>query len=215
MPLPRALRSLLRQKPTVAPVPNRALIAVTGSQAGEFLSGLTAASVPADPRRGHFYTAFLNAQVCILPGYTTAFAYLVTTQGRVLHDVFIWAQDTPKGGPGYLIEYDAHSSDAPPLLPMLKRHVLRSKVKLREVTEEYDVWAAFGSTESSSHWDIERRWAYARSGVVEPTWHESEALPWGWERGVLRDRRAVGMGERLLVRKGDRRKHPISVFLPP
>ena len=63
MPLPRALRALACAKPTVAPVPGRALIAVTGSQAGEFLNGLTAASVPNSPSRGHFYTAFLQAQV--------------------------------------------------------------------------------------------------------------------------------------------------------
>ena len=33
---------------------------------------------------------------------------------------------------------------------MLQRHVLRSKVKLRDVTEEYDVWAAWGSEKERS-----------------------------------------------------------------
>ena len=63
MPLPPVLRSLVRRTPTVAHVPNRALISVTGSQAAEFLNGLTAASVPGHPQ-SHFYTAFLHAQVC-------------------------------------------------------------------------------------------------------------------------------------------------------
>ena len=62
----------------------------------------------------------------------------------MLHDVFIWAHTTPAGRQGYLLEYDAQPSEAPPMLPMLKRHVLRSKVKLQDVSEEYDVWAAWG-----------------------------------------------------------------------
>ena len=134
-------------------------------------------------------------------------------QGRVLHDVFVWTQETPKGTPQYIVEYDASPSEAPPLLPMLKRHVLRSKVKLRDVSEEYDVWAAFGPSESFPEWETERQWTFARSGVVEPVWSDASVLPWGWSRGLLRDRRAVGMGERLLVRKGDRRKHTLSLAL--
>ncbi|TBU32063.1 Aminomethyltransferase folate-binding domain-containing protein [Dichomitus squalens] len=184
MPLPPVLRSLVRSTPTVANIPHRAVISVTGSQAAEFLNGLTAASVPGHPQ-SHFYTAFLHAQ------------------GRVIHDIFIWAHTTPKGTPGYLIEYDGHPSEAPALLPMLKRHVLRSKVKLRDATEEYDIWQAWGSEREES-WETERQWDFARSGVIEPRWDKGEEWPWGSSQGVLRDRRAVGMGHRLLVRKGDR-----------
>lgn len=62
MPLPPILRSLVRKTPTVAPIPHRAVISVSGSQAAEFLNGLTAASVPGHPQ-SHFYSAFLHAQV--------------------------------------------------------------------------------------------------------------------------------------------------------
>ncbi len=62
MPLPPVLRSLVRKVPTVAPIPHRAVISVSGSQAAEFLNGLTAASVPGHPQ-SHFYSAFLHAQV--------------------------------------------------------------------------------------------------------------------------------------------------------
>lgn len=62
MPLPPLLRSLVRRTPTIAPVPRRALISVTGSQAAEFLNGLTAASVPGHPD-SHFYSVFLHAHV--------------------------------------------------------------------------------------------------------------------------------------------------------
>lgn len=126
-------------------------------------------------------------------------------KGRVLYDVFIYAHQTPAGKQGYLIEYDSRQSEAPPLLPMLKKHVLRSKVKLRDVSDEYDVWAAWGS-EKETKWETKRMWNFARSGAVEPVWDSEPVWPWGTEPGVLRDRRAVGMGHRLLVRKGDRRK---------
>ncbi|KAI0824603.1 Aminomethyltransferase folate-binding domain-containing protein [Trametes gibbosa] len=184
MPLPPALRALIRNTPSVAPVPHRAVISVTGSQAAEFLNGLTAASVPRHPY-SHFYSAFLHAQ------------------GRVLHDVFIYAHTNPAGRSGYLVEYDARPSEAPPVLPTLKRYVLRSKVKLRDVSDEYDVWATWGS-EAERSWETERQWDFAQSGVIEPVWAQTGEWPWGSAPGLLRDRRAVGMGARLLVRKGDR-----------
>jgi folate-binding Fe-S cluster repair protein YgfZ len=59
--LPPALQSLLRTTPTIAPIPNRALLSITGSQATQWLNGLLSSTVP-DPPRGHFYSAFLHAQ---------------------------------------------------------------------------------------------------------------------------------------------------------
>ncbi|KAI0771921.1 Aminomethyltransferase folate-binding domain-containing protein [Trametes elegans] len=182
--LPRALRALVRNTPTVAPVPQRAVLSITGSDAAEFLNGLTAGTTPAQ-RQNHHYTAFLHAQ------------------GRVLYDAFIYAHTTPTGRPGYLVEYDARPSRAPEMIPMLRRYVLRSKVKLRDVTDEYDVWAAWG-TEKEAAWETERQWAFTLSGVIEPVWEPEGEWPWGSEPRVVRDRRAVGMGHRLLVPKGDR-----------
>ena len=127
-------------------------------------------------------------------------------QGRVLHDIFIWAHTTPAGRQGYLVEYDARPSEAPEMIPMMKRHILRSRVKVKDVTEEYDVWAAWGSEKDRS-WETDRKWDFARSCVIEPVWDKNGEWPWGSTQGVLRDRRAVGLGHRLLVRKGDRRKH--------
>lgn len=132
----------------------------------------------------------------------------------MLHDIFIYAHTTPTGRSGYLVEYDGRPSEAPPILPMLKRYVLRSKVKLQDVTEEYDVWAAWGS-EAEKSWETERQWDFALSGVIEPVWRKDEEWPWGSTPGILRDRRAVGMGHRLLVRKGDRRKQSIVSYRLP
>ncbi|KAI0347288.1 Aminomethyltransferase folate-binding domain-containing protein [Trametopsis cervina] len=187
MTIPSALRALVRTTPTLAPIPRRALLSVRGSQASEFLSGLVASGVP--PPEGHYYTAFLHAQ------------------GRVMYDAFVHAHTTSDGKPGYLLEFDAHASEAQPLLAMLKRYVLRSKVKLSDVSDEFDVWGVWGS-EAEKRWEGERRWAGARSGVVEPVWNvegeEQKEWHWGVRGSALRDRRAVGMGERVVVRKGDK-----------
>jgi len=90
------------------------------------------------------------------------------------------------------------------MLSLLKRYVLRSKVKIRDVSEEYDIWAAWGNFKYA-HWETPRQWNWARSGVVEPKWDFSQ-WPWGAGDESILDRRAVGMGRRFLVKKGDRRK---------
>jgi folate-binding Fe-S cluster repair protein YgfZ len=119
-----------------------------------------------------------------------------------MYDVFLYTTTTSAGQPGYLLEYDSRPSEAPPLLPMLKRHILRSKVKIRDVSEEYGVWAAWGS---ESVPEKPKSLSWARSGVVEPTWGGSE-WPWGTQNEALTDRRAAGMGRRLLTRKSDQRE---------
>ncbi|KAG5638998.1 hypothetical protein H0H81_007906 [Sphagnurus paluster] len=79
----------------------------------------------------------------------------------------------------------------------MKRYILRSKVKIRDVSDQYDVWAAWGDSVP----ETPRQWAWARSGVVEPLWKRDQ-WPWGLKDGSILDRRAPGMGKRLLVEKG-------------
>ncbi|KAI9448314.1 Aminomethyltransferase folate-binding domain-containing protein [Lactarius indigo] len=180
MSTPAAARALMRATPTIVRLQNRGLISVSGSQAAEFLNGLLSTAVTAQSF-GSFYSSFLHAQ------------------GRVLYDAFIHATRDARSQPTYLIEYDATAPvDAPALLPMLKRHVLRSKVRLRDASDEYNVWAAWGH---GSEVGDSRRWTRAQSGAIEPEWDSS---PWGLEGEPLVDRRAEGMGTRRLVRTGDR-----------
>ncbi|KAH7930114.1 Aminomethyltransferase folate-binding domain-containing protein [Leucogyrophana mollusca] len=183
MPVPTFLRGLLRTTPTLAPIHNRSILSVSGSQATEFLNGLLASSLSARP----CFSAFLHAQ------------------GRVLYDVFVYTQPAAIAGhDSYLIEHDASPSEAPALLTLLKRYVLRSKVRIRDVSAEYDVWAAWGSEAEGG--TAKREWDFARSGAVEPVWRdvEAEKWPWGTEHGVLNDSRACRMGKRMLVAKGGR-----------
>lgn len=117
--------------------------------------------------------------------------------------------DSTTGAHGYLVEFDPRNGD-PSLLSILKRHVLRSKVKIRDVSDEYDVWAAWGSEKETS-WETQRKWSVAQSGVVEPVWDHEPSWPWGSEARVLRDRRAVGMGHRLLVKKDELREYLCAI----
>lgn len=124
-----------------------------------------------------------------------------------MYDIFLYATNE-----GYFLEYDSRASEAPPLLSYLKRHVLRSKVKIRDVSDEFDVWSAWGSV-MDREWESKREWLWGRSGAVEPVWTDSSNWPWGSLSHVIHDRRAVGMGRRLLVRKGDSRSS-IYLFVP-
>ncbi|CAA7259698.1 unnamed protein product [Cyclocybe aegerita] len=171
---PPLWQGLVRKTPSIAPLANRGLLSITGSQSTDFLNGLLGSSVQ-EPVRNQFST------------------------GRVMYDVFLYATTN-----GYLLEYDMAPSEAVSLSSYLKRHVLRSKVKIRSATEEYDVWAAWGSTKDHE-WETKRHWHWERSGAVEPVWNGSPSWPWGTGEGIILDRRAVGMGRRLLVRKGE---HP-------
>lgn len=66
MPPPPTIRHLLRSTPTIAPVPNRGLLYLSGSQATEFVNGLLASTVPKFGT-GPFFSAFIHAQVSTSP----------------------------------------------------------------------------------------------------------------------------------------------------
>ncbi|KAJ7700021.1 Aminomethyltransferase folate-binding domain-containing protein [Mycena rosella] len=180
--MPPPLRPLLQKIPTIARVPHRSVLSLAGPQASEFLNGILSTLVQAPPRP--FYSAFLHAQ------------------GRVLYDVFVYTRTDPKGQVGYHIDYDSRPSEAPPLLDLLKRYILRSKVKVRDASDEYDVWGVWGTPAEEE--EAERHWKWSEtSGIAEPIWNTADEWPWGAQDEVLHDRRAPGMGKRLLVRKGD------------
>lgn len=125
-------------------------------------------------------------------------------KGRVLYDLFIYPLKSEKAEEsGYLIEYDPRSSAAPPLLDTLKRYILRSKVKIRDVQSEWSVWAGWGPSNVDS--TFERCWHWAASQSIESNWKGSQS-PWAGEHTLqVHDRRVDGMGLREIVRQGDKR----------
>ncbi|KEP52082.1 aminomethyltransferase [Rhizoctonia solani 123E] len=165
-------------------LPSRSVLSVSGTDSKVFLNGIVASTIKDHP----FYTTFLSAQ------------------GRVLYDVFIYPHILD-GRPGYLIDYDNRSSDATPILALLKRHVLRSKVRIRDASNEWKVWSVWDSTSQGSSFPTVREWRTGRSGAVEPLYAEVEhQLGQEYPRDTVgtRDLRAPGMGDRLLVRAGDK-----------
>ncbi|KAG6872797.1 hypothetical protein C0995_006526 [Termitomyces sp. Mi166 len=183
----RFLRFFPKNIPTVAPVPHRAVLSLGGSDVSDFLNGILASHVtePKVPR----YSVFLNAQACVVVSHQP---------GRVLYDVFLYTSSDTTGKPIYLLDYDPRPSDAPGLITLLKRYVLRSKVKIRDLSEEYDVWASWGN---SAIPEMTRGWSWSHSGVIQPSWEGSE-WSWGNKNESVLDRRAPGMGKRFLVKKG-------------
>lgn len=132
---------------------------------------------------------------------------LTHLQGRIISEAFVHPH--PTDPTGFLIEHDARESEAPPLAAMLKRFVLRSKVKVAPVGDEWDVWASWGSPTPHA----ERLWKWSRSGCIEPVYAESVS-PWDAGRSVtLIDRRGPGLGKRMLVRKNDTRVFAKSIEL--
>jgi len=112
-----------------AHLPHRRLISLSGPDTAKFLQGLITNNV--DPnRQTPFYSAFLDAR------------------GRVLWDVFVWVWPelaAEKEHWACYIEVDEHEVEA--LKKHLKRHKLRSKVQIEDVSEDQvRVWAAWGST---------------------------------------------------------------------
>ena len=101
---------------------SRSLIRLTGPDVLPFLQGLLTANItrfelPSAAFRP-IYTAFLNAQ------------------GRILYDVFLWRGHEPNesGNAPWLIDVDAASRGG--LVAHLKKHKLRSKIKLENVSDE-------------------------------------------------------------------------------
>ncbi|KAJ9117597.1 hypothetical protein QFC22_004447 [Naganishia vaughanmartiniae] len=96
----------------------------------------------------------------------------------------------------------------------MKRYVLRSKVKLKYATEEYDVWSVFGTPAADEAAGLAKRWwKFGSGGAAEPQW-EFETGAWAEVGRGLREGEVgcwdlrggwgqMGMGRRLLVKKGE------------
>ncbi|KAF2421539.1 Aminomethyltransferase folate-binding domain-containing protein [Tothia fuscella] len=112
-------------------LPNRTLVSLTGPDTSKFLQGLTTQDIDPKNRKSTLYTAFLNAQ------------------GRVLYDAFLYPhrqEDSPDEG--YMIEVDR--SAAGEFIKHLKRHKLRSEIKIQDVGEQYQIYASWGPGHGSA-----------------------------------------------------------------
>lgn len=122
----------------------------------------------------------------------------------MLHTVF--SIPTPSG---YLISWEPSSPY--PLEQLLKPFRLRSKVKFRDATEEYDVWSAWGLDASP---EPKYQWRFGSGGAAERLWTwdgeraslglaEGEAGTWDLRAGFGPE----GMGRIVFAPKGKRREY--------
>jgi folate-binding protein YgfZ len=158
---------------------NRALIAIAGVDSTSFLQGMVTQNMlmgkepVSAARRTGSYSAFLNSQ------------------GRILHDVFIYPMTggtsvVADGDPHWLIEVD--KDEVKNLMKHLKKHKLRSKLKIRALEDgERSVWAAWNE-------GAESRWAAYNLDSDFP----SQFSPVSLVAGCI-DTRAPGFGSRLLT----------------
>lgn len=105
----------------IAQIPTRSIIAIEGRDTIKLLQGLTTNSVTSlkTPNQST-YCAFLNPQGRML---STAFLYLIREE---------------------CVLVDVDTGIASELLAFIKKFKLRSKVTLRDVSEEYRVWGIWG-----------------------------------------------------------------------
>ncbi len=104
----------------LASLPSRGVIAIAGTEAREFLQGLITNDMDKLSQSHPLYAA------------------LLTPQGKILFDFFL----VETGG---TILVDCHKAFLPALLKRLKMYRLRALVDLEDVSEGWDVVAAFGS----------------------------------------------------------------------
>ncbi|KAI8886704.1 Aminomethyltransferase folate-binding domain-containing protein [Backusella circina FSU 941] len=114
-------------------IPNRSVIELEGVDSVKFLQGLITNHMPR-----------------ISPGGDGFYAGFLTPQGRMLFDTFIYPVNMGVNfpHPKYVIDCPTATKDI--FLRHLKRYLLRSKVKVRDCSEEYKLWHVWGNA-SANH----------------------------------------------------------------
>lgn len=179
--------------PRIAYLSHKSVLELSGPDAQKFLKGLSCKDVE---YLGGGYSGFLNAS------------------GRVLHTAFIF----PRSKNSYLITHESPEDHPAPLLSLLPPFKLRSKVRIKDVTNQWDAWSAWGSDLQGGPHPI-RTWKMGSGGASESHWD--------WEGGIrdigLRDNEAgcwdlragwPRMGRQLLVPKGEKRTLSLYLDIP-
>ncbi|KAF1941485.1 Aminomethyltransferase folate-binding domain-containing protein [Clathrospora elynae] len=125
-----------------AALPHRRLIAVSGPDAAKFLQGLLTNNVNPKHSLYAFYSAFLDAR------------------GRVLWDVWVWSWsgihvlEPNRDASHWMCCIEVDEAEAEALIKHLKRHKLRSKVQIEDVSDRCRVWAAWGTPVLHIHEEV-------------------------------------------------------------
>ncbi|GAA5880256.1 hypothetical protein JCM16303_003869 [Sporobolomyces ruberrimus] len=180
------LRTLARRSYSTAPTApflysplssTRSLLSIQGKDSTKLLQGLVSNDVrklkqPQDSREGD----------------SILYAALLQADGRYMSDLFLHRNPTPLDPtvPSYLVDHP--STQTSQIRSYLKRHLLRSKVKMGK--------------EAESEWQVVQVWRNLNEGVEKSRWEQGEEWLDGQE-GIGRDPRVAGMGWRFVTKKGE------------
>ncbi|GIL38308.1 YgfZ/GcvT domain-containing protein [Roseiterribacter gracilis] len=97
------------------------------------------------PDRVDFLQGLITNDVAAIPAGTARYAWLLTPQGRFLHEMIV-----RDDGDSLLLDVEAARRDD--LLKRLTRFRLRAKVELADVTSDFSVWAGWGAPRDATEW---------------------------------------------------------------
>ncbi|KAG9284824.1 hypothetical protein G9A89_003747 [Geosiphon pyriformis] len=116
----------LHQGDHYAQVPNRALLELSGEETPKFLQGLVTNNI-------------LSLNSTSMQGFYTAF---LDPAGRILFDAFIYLKQIQDFPPTYLVECDSRIVKS--LRKHFTRYMLRSKVEIKNISQDYGIWNIWG-----------------------------------------------------------------------
>ncbi|WVW81387.1 hypothetical protein I302_103379 [Kwoniella bestiolae CBS 10118] len=164
--------SLLKSIPSITHLSQRSILEISGPDSPKFLKGLSCKDVDV---LGGGYSGFLNAS------------------GRILHTSFIFPttrKTTTKNGvvkeeKSYLISHESPEGHPAPLQDVLPPFKLRAKVRIKDVSDQWDLYSAYASTSGKGKGKRPmRNWKFGSGGAAESQW--------SWENGEVAD---LGLGE--------------------
>ncbi|RCI04707.1 ccr4 associated factor [Rhizopus stolonifer] len=149
-------------------IPERGLIELEGPDTAKFLQGLITNHMPKiSPGGDGFYTAFL------------------TPPGRMLYDTFIYPVNSGVNFPHPKFMIDCPASNTSTFMRHLKRYILRSKVKARDCSEEYQLWHVWGHHETLDPALVKKERRLSDIGCTDPR------MPGFGYRAVLKKEQAI------------------------
>ncbi|GAA5838985.1 hypothetical protein JCM5353_006830 [Sporobolomyces roseus] len=158
----------------------RSLLSIQGKDTTKLLQGL----VSNDVKKVQQSTECSEAKEGQVP---LIYMGLLQADGRYMSDLFLHSHPSPSdpSQPSYMIDHPSLQSSQ--IRTYLKRHILRSKLKLGKEVE--------------SEWEVVQAWRNTDPSVTKEDVKKGEE--WFEEQGKGRDPRVLGMGWRWIAKKAE------------
>ncbi|WWC57694.1 uncharacterized protein I303_100228 [Kwoniella dejecticola CBS 10117] len=215
-------QSILKNIPSIAKLPQKQVLEITGPDSPKFLKGLSCKDV--DTLKGG-YSGFLNASGRVL-NTTFIFPTLKSVKPGKVEQSYLISYDEPPSSSSSSFPSSSSSSSSSgktELEEFLIPFKLRSKIRIKNVTDQYDSYSVYGTEDFFGNEDKDtqgkgkgkqpiRTWKFGSGGASESQWSwpnddvrelqlkENEIGCWDLRAGFS----VQGMGRQVLVPKGDK-----------